>query len=81
MQSLYRGRVATGQKKILKKGRGMSKRLIEDSDQAFEAWREAPKGSYVERAMADAIVADLFTAVLHALEAKKNTTGFDKDEN
>lgn len=59
----------------------MSKKLIEDSETAFEAWKEAPRGSYVERAMADAIVADLFPTVLHALKAKKNTTGFDKDEN
>lgn len=59
----------------------MSKKLIEDSDQAFEAWREAPKGSYVERAMADAIVADLFPTLVHALKAKKTSTGFDKDDN
>ena len=59
----------------------MSKKLIEDSEAAFEAWKEAPRGSYIERTMADAIVADLFPTVLHALKAKKNTTGFDKGEN
>ena len=58
----------------------MSKKLIEDSETAFEAWKEAPRGSYIERTMADAIVADLFPTVLHALKAKKNTTGFDKDD-
>lgn len=58
----------------------MSKKLIEDSDQAFEAWREAPKGSYLERTLADSIVSDLFPSVLQALKSKKNTTGFDKDE-
>lgn len=59
----------------------MSKKLIEDSETAFEAWKEAPRGSYIERTMADAIVADLFPTVLHALKAKKTPTGFDKDEN
>jgi hypothetical protein len=58
----------------------VSKKLIEDSETAFEAWKDAPRGSYVERAMADAIVADLFPAVLHALKAKKSTTGFDKED-
>lgn len=36
----------------------MSKKLIEDSETAFEAWKDAPRGSYIERTMADAIVAD-----------------------
>lgn len=58
----------------------MSKKLIEDSDQAFEAWKDSPKGSYLERTLADSIVADLFPSVLQALKAKKNTTGFDKDD-
>lgn len=59
----------------------MSKKLIEDSETAFEAWKDAPRGSYVERAMADAIVADLFPTLVHALKAKKSSTGFDKDDN
>lgn len=59
----------------------MSKKLIEDSEAAFEAWKDAPKNSYVERALADSIVSDLFPTMIHALKAKKNTTGFDKDEN
>lgn len=58
----------------------MSKKLIEDSETALEAWRDAPRGSYVERAMADAIVADLFPTLVHALKTKKTPTGFDKDE-
>lgn len=58
----------------------MSKKLIEDSDQAFEAWKNSPNGSYLERTLADSIVADLFPSILQALKSKKNTTGFDKDE-
>lgn len=58
----------------------MSKKLIEDSDQAFEAWRDAPQGSYPERTLADSIVKDLFPSVLNALKNKQSKTGFDKDE-
>lgn len=58
----------------------MSKKLIEDSDQAFEAWRDAPQGSYLERTLADSIVKDLFPSVLNALKNKQSKTGFDKDE-
>lgn len=58
----------------------MSKKLIEDSDQAFEAWKEAPQGSYLERTLADSIVKDLFPSVLTALKSKQSKTGFDKDE-
>ena len=59
----------------------MSKKLIEDSDQAFEAWKDSPKGSYLGRTLADSIVVDLFPSLLQALKSKKTPTGFDKDEN
>lgn len=59
----------------------MSKKLIEDSEAAFEAWKDSPKGSYLERTLADSIVADLFPSLLQALKSKKTPTGFDKDEN
>ena len=29
----------------------MSKKLIEDSETAFEAWKDSPKGSYLERTL------------------------------
>lgn len=58
----------------------MSKKLIEDGDQAYEAWKDAPRGSYLERALADSIVADLFPSILNALKNKQSKTGFEKDE-
>lgn len=57
----------------------MSKKLIEDADQAFEAWKDAPQGSYLERTLADSIVKDLFPSLLNALKNKQDKTGFEKD--
>lgn len=58
----------------------MSKKLIEDAEEAFEAWREAPGGSYLEETLARSITRDLFPSLIHALKTKQSKTGFDKDE-
>lgn len=59
----------------------MSKKLIEDADQAFEAWKDSPTGSYLERTLADSIVKDLFPSLLSALKNKQDKTGFEKKDD
>lgn len=54
----------------------MSKHVLEDARAAFKAWREAPSGSYVERALADAIVNDIVPALIHVAEASPQPLGF-----
>lgn len=55
----------------------MSKQIVDDARAAFAAWREAPSGSYVERILADGIVADIVPALIHAAERKPQPLGFD----
>lgn len=55
----------------------MSKQVIEDARAAYQAWKETQPGSYVERALADAIVRDIVPALIHAAERKPVPLGFD----
>jgi hypothetical protein len=59
----------------------MSKQVLEDARAAFAAWREAPSGSYVERVLADGIVADIVPALIHAAERRPIPIGFDTGDN
>lgn len=54
----------------------MSKQVIEDARSAHKAWREAAPGSYVERALADAIARDILPALIHASERSPQPLGF-----
>lgn len=49
---------------------------IRDAKEAFSAWKEAPVGSYVERALADAIVRDIVPALIHTAEFPPKPLGF-----
>jgi hypothetical protein len=44
--------------------------VIDDAQSAYDSWREAPPGSYIERALADSIVRDLVPAMLVELGNK-----------
>lgn len=57
----------------------MSKQVIKDARDAFNAWKEAPTGSYVERAMEAAIVRDIVPALIHAAERKPQVIGFEQE--
>lgn len=56
----------------------MSKQVLEDARSAYQAWRESSQGSYVERALADAIVRDIVPALIHVAEQKPMPIGFDQ---
>ncbi len=58
----------------------MSKKLIEDAEMAFEAWKDAPSGSYLEGTLAQAISRDLFPAMIEALRSKTDRAGFKEDK-
>lgn len=58
----------------------LSKQLIEDSEAAFEAWREAPNGSYLEGTLAQAITRDLFPSLIQSLKGKQVKSGFEKED-
>ena len=55
----------------------MSKQVLDDARAAYQAWKEAPQGSYVERALADSIVRDIVPALIHAAEKSPVPLGFD----
>lgn len=50
--------------------------VINDAKNAFEAWKESPRGSYVERTLADAIVRDIVPALIHTAEYPPKPMGF-----
>ena len=52
--------------------------LLEDSEEAFEAWKSAPTGSYLESTLAQAIARDLFPSMIRELKSKQNPAGFEK---
>lgn len=58
----------------------MSKKLIEDAEMAFDAWKGAPNGSYLEGTLAQAIARDLFPAMIEALRSKQDKAGFKEDK-
>lgn len=51
---------------------------VRDAKEAFQAWKEAPVGSYVERALADAIVRDIVPALIHTAEYPPKPLGFSE---
>lgn len=59
----------------------MTKRLIEDSEQVYQAWKDAPRGSYLESSLAETIVNDLFPSLLHQVRLGNPPTGFTKDDD
>ena len=58
----------------------MSKKLIEDAEEIYTAWKESPSGSYLESSFADTIVTDLFPSLLHVAKRKVQKTGFSNDD-
>lgn len=57
----------------------MSSDVIRDAKDAFDAWKESPRGSYVERTLADAIVRDIVPALIHVAEYPPRPLGFNED--
>lgn len=57
----------------------MSKKLIEDAEEIYSQWREAPSGSYLESTLADTMVTDLFPSLLHVAKRKVQKMGFSND--
>jgi hypothetical protein len=57
----------------------MSKSVIDDAQAAYNAWREAQQGSYLERVLADSIVRDIVPALIHAAERKPMPIGYGTD--
>jgi hypothetical protein len=49
---------------------------IRDAKDAYEAWKESPRGSYLERTIADAIVRDLVPSLIHVAEFPPKPAGF-----
>ena len=49
---------------------------IRDAKDAYEAWKESPRGSYVERVLADSIVRDIVPALIHVAEFPPKPMGF-----
>lgn len=54
--------------------------VIADAKEAFENWKDAPTGSYIERVLAQCIVRDIVPSLLHLAENGKPKTGFVGEE-
>lgn len=53
--------------------------VLHDAKDAYESWKDAPRGSYLERTMADAIVRDLVPSLIHLVEYPPRPTGFGNE--
>lgn len=57
------------------------KKLLDDAEEAYSAWREAKTGSYLERTIEQSIVADITPALIFLLKGGEGDgTGFQKEE-
>jgi hypothetical protein len=65
---------------VLESGCDVSKQVVDDARTAYQSWKEATQGSYVERVLADAIVRDIVPALIHAAERKHIPLGFEQFE-
>ena len=54
----------------------MGKDVLEDAKAAYNAWREAQPGSYIESVLADAIVRDVVPALIYLAERKPQPFGY-----
>lgn len=53
--------------------------VIDDATKAYDAWKEAPRGSYVERILADAICRDILPALIHTASNPPAPLGFTQE--
>lgn len=58
----------------------MSKQVVEDAQDAYNAWKEAPQGSYVERILADSICRDILPALIHVAQRKPMPLGYSTEQ-
>ena len=57
-------------------GADVSKQVIEDAQDAYNAWREAQQGSYVARVLADSICRDILPALIVVAQRKPQPLGY-----
>lgn len=57
----------------------MSKQVLDDARAAYQAWKEAPVGSYIEKVVADAILRDIVPSLI--LLAERGPIPFGFSEN
>jgi hypothetical protein len=56
----------------------VSKQVLEDARAAYQAWKEAPVGSYIEKVVADAILRDIVPSLILLVERGPQPFGFSE---